>query len=129
RLRQTGRLDVPCASAITDLAALRYWAQPGIDLHLLIHGESADEVAAIIGRRTGIRHVRGLVRPEFEDPPSREAARRALDLPSEGPIVLVSGGGWGVGDIEAAARAVLDLPGAMAVCLCGTNDRLRTRLA
>jgi UDP-N-acetylglucosamine:LPS N-acetylglucosamine transferase len=129
RLRQAGRLDVPCASAITDLAALRYWAQPGIDLHLLIHAESADEVAAIIGRRAGIRHVRGLVRPEFEDPPSRAAAREALGLPPTAPIVLVSGGGWGVGDVEEAARVVLELPGAMAVCLCGTNEELRARIA
>src|SRR3954471_16090634 len=29
RLRRAGRLDVPCASAITDLAALRWWAHPG----------------------------------------------------------------------------------------------------
>jgi processive 1,2-diacylglycerol beta-glucosyltransferase len=129
RLRQAGRLVVPCASAITDLAALRYWAQPGIDLHLLIHGESADEVATIIGRRSGIRHVRGLVRPEFEDPPSRAAARAALGLPADDPVVLVSGGGWGVGDIEAAAQAVLGVPRATAVCLCGTNDELRERLA
>jgi processive 1,2-diacylglycerol beta-glucosyltransferase len=129
RLRQAGRIQVPCASAITDLAALRYWAQPGIDLHLLIHGESADEVGAIIGRRAGIRHVRGLVRPEFEDPPSRAAAREALGLPPVDPIVLVSGGGWGVGDIEAAVRAVLGLPRATAVCLCGTNDELRERLS
>jgi processive 1,2-diacylglycerol beta-glucosyltransferase len=129
RLREAGRLRVPCASAITDLSALRYWAQPGIDLHLLIHGESEDEVAAIIGRRSGIRHVRGLVRPEFEDPPSRAAAREALGLPPSDPIVLVSGGGWGVGDVEEAARVVLELPGAMAVCLCGTNDQLRARLA
>src|SRR5205807_1510425 len=59
RLRASGRLAVPAASAITDLAALRYWAHPGLDLHLLTHAESAEEVAGIIGRRSGIRHVRG----------------------------------------------------------------------
>ena len=47
RLRRHGRLDVPVASAITDLAGLRYWAHPGIDLHLVIHRESIEEVRAI----------------------------------------------------------------------------------
>jgi processive 1,2-diacylglycerol beta-glucosyltransferase len=128
RLRAAGRLEVPVVSAITDLAALRYWASSGVDLHLMIHAESAEEVESIVGRSTRIRHVRGFVRPDFEAPPSREEARAALDLPAAGPIVLVSGGGWGVGDVEAAARAVLAIPDAIAVCLCGTNDGLARRL-
>jgi UDP-N-acetylglucosamine:LPS N-acetylglucosamine transferase len=128
-LRRAGRLPVPCASAVTDLAALRWWAHPGIDLHLIIHAESRAEVEAIAGPDADIRHVRGLVRPEYEHPPAREAARAALGLPAGDPVVAISGGGWGMGDLEAAARAVLAFPGAVAVCLCGTNDRVRERLA
>jgi UDP-N-acetylglucosamine:LPS N-acetylglucosamine transferase len=128
RLRRAGRLDVPCAAAVTDLAALRWWAHPGIDLHLIIHEQSRAEVEAIAGPQADIRHVRGLVRPEYEHPPSRAAARAALGLPADAPVVAISGGGWGVGDLEAAARAALDA-GAVAVCLCGTNDRVRARLA
>jgi len=128
RLRRLGRLPVPCATAITDLAALRWWAHPAIDLHLIIHAESRAEVEAVAGPGADIRHVRGFVRPEFEAPPSREAARAALGLPADAPVVVVSGGGWGVGRLEAAARAVLSVPGAVAVCLCGTNDTVRTRL-
>jgi UDP-N-acetylglucosamine:LPS N-acetylglucosamine transferase len=122
------RMPVPVVSAITDLAALRSWAHPAIDTHLLIHEESADEVAAVIGRRDGIRWVRGMVRPEYEHPPTRAAARAALGLPDAGAIVAVSGGGWGVGDVEAAAAEVLAVPGALCVCLCGSNEALRKRL-
>ncbi len=129
RLRRSGRLAVPCASAVTDLAALHWWAHPGIDLHLIIHAQSRAEVAAIAGPGADIRHVRGLVRPEYERPPSRDAARAALGLPAGAPVVAISGGGWGMGDLEAAAAAVLAFPGAVAVCLCGTNDRVRERLA
>jgi UDP-N-acetylglucosamine:LPS N-acetylglucosamine transferase len=128
RLRQLGRLPVPCATAITDLAALRWWAHPGIDLHLITHAESRPEVAAIAGPGADIRHVRGFVRPEFEAPPARAAARQALGLPAEAPVVVVSGGGWGVGRLEVAAQAVLALPDAVAVCLCGTNASARGRL-
>jgi processive 1,2-diacylglycerol beta-glucosyltransferase len=126
-LRRAGRIGVPCVSAITDLAALRYWAHPGIDLHLIIHAESRPEVVEIAGPLSDVRHVRGLSRPEFEDPPARAQARAGLGLPASGPLVLVSGGGWGVGDVEGAARAARRA-GAAVVCLCGTNARLRARL-
>ena len=133
RLRSTGRLRVPCLAAVTDLAALRYWAHPGIDRHLIIHEESRAEVMAVAGPRADVRHVRGLSRPEFDDPPERAIARAALGLPATGPVVVVSGGGWGIGDLEAATRAVLSLPGAHAVCLCGANaaraDRLHATFA
>jgi processive 1,2-diacylglycerol beta-glucosyltransferase len=128
RLRRSGRVRIPCASAITDLAALRWWAHPGIDLHLITHAQSRAEVLAVAGPGADVRHVRGLTRPEFEDPPQRAAARAVLGLPAEGPVVVVSGGGWGIGRLEAAARVVLAVPGATAVCLCGSNDRVRARL-
>jgi processive 1,2-diacylglycerol beta-glucosyltransferase len=127
RLRAMGRLRTPCVSAITDLAALRYWAHPGIDLHLITHAESRAEVERIAGGAE-IRHVRGLVRPEFESPPPRPLARARLGLPPGAPVVAVSGGGWGIGDVEGAARAALAVPGAVAVCLCGGNEALKRRL-
>src|SRR3954452_11555523 len=127
RLRRMGRLSVPCVAAVTDLAALRWWAHPGIDLHLISHAQSYAEVEAIAGPGTDIRHVRGLTRPEFEAPPAREAARVALGMPASGPVVVVSGGGWGVGDLETAAGVVLGVPGGTAVCLCGSNSTLRAR--
>ena len=128
RLRAAGRLPVPCVAAITDLAALRFWAHPGIDLHLITHGESSAEVRAIAGDRADVRRVRGFSRAQFEAPPARAEARAALGLPERGPVVAVSGGGWGIGDIEEAARTALAVPGATVVCLCGTNRRLRARL-
>jgi processive 1,2-diacylglycerol beta-glucosyltransferase len=123
-LRRAGRLDVPCVSAITDLAALGYWAHPGIDLHLVTHAESREEVLAIAGPDADVRHVRGLVRPDFEHPPAREDARAELGLAPDGPVVLVSGGGWGVGDLAGAVGAARGL-GAEVVCLCGTSTRAR----
>jgi processive 1,2-diacylglycerol beta-glucosyltransferase len=126
QLRRAGRVHVPCVAAITDLAALRYWAHPGIDVHLTIHEQSRAEVEAIAGPGADIRQVRGFSRPQFDDPPARARARAELGLPA-GPLVLISGGGWGVGDLTRAAGAAL-AAGALPVCLCGTNAALRTRL-
>ena len=65
-LRSKGRIDAPVVSAITDLAALRYWAHPGVDLHLITHPESAEEVRRIApGNGRALRpraHRRALLR-------------------------------------------------------------------
>ncbi len=126
--RRAGRLAVPVVSAVTDLASLRFWAHPGIDEHHVIHAESDAEVREYAGPAAAIRHVRGYSRPQFEAPPARAQARAALGLPAAGGVAVVSGGGWGVGDLEQAASAVLAIPGATAVCLCGNNAGLRERL-
>jgi processive 1,2-diacylglycerol beta-glucosyltransferase len=128
RLRKRGRLDVPVVSAITDLASLLYWAHPGVDLHLVTHPESVEEVRQVAGADTEVVPVRGLNDSAFINPPARDAARRELGLPEEGPVVVVSGGGWGVGDIEGAVDEALDLPDTTVVVMCGRNDELRSRM-
>ncbi len=127
RLRVQGRLHVPVVSAITDLASLRYWAHPGVDLHLITHPESLAEVHAI-APRSRIECVRGLTDPAFYDPPERAEARRLLGLPEEGTVITVSGGGWAVGDLGGAVAEALRIPGAHVVCLSGRNDTARAAL-
>ena len=127
-LRRAGRLELPVVAAITDLAMMHYWAAPGVDLHLITHPESIAEVREVAGDGP-VEVVRGFTRPEFESPRDRAEARAALGLPPTGQIVLVSGGGWGVGDLEKAVDSALALDVATVVCLCGRNDGLRARLA
>jgi UDP-N-acetylglucosamine:LPS N-acetylglucosamine transferase len=127
-LRRTGRLAVPVVAAITDLAAMHYWAAPGVDLHLITHPESEEEVRAVAGE-TSVRAVHGLTRPEFTEPCDSPSARAALGLPADGKVVLVSGGGWGVGNLEGAIDTALAVEQVEVVaCLCGRNEELRARL-
>ncbi len=125
RLRRNGRLRVPIVSAITDLASLRLWAHRNVDLHLITHPESAEEVRAIAGQAARVVAVRGFNPTGFETPPDRAAARAALGLHNE-PVVLVSGGGWGVGDVAGAAT-VARAHGQVLV-LCGSNAALLERM-
>jgi processive 1,2-diacylglycerol beta-glucosyltransferase len=132
RLRRHGKLAIPCVAAITDLAALRFWACRGIDLHLVTQAESIPEVRAIAGPATEIRHVRGLSDPRFatERLPSRTDARAHLALPDDVPVAIVSGGGWAVGDLAGAAEAVLGADArARVLILCGTSEPRRAALA
>ena len=127
RLRLGGYLRVPACSAITDLTALRYWAHPGLDLHLITHPESAAEVREIAPDTT-IEWVRGLTSPGCLDPFDKPTARRSFELPEEGPLVLVSGGGWAVGDLVGAAEVALGVDGVAVVCMCGRNERVREEI-
>ena len=128
-LRAKGKIDVPVVSAITDLAALRFWAHPGVDLHLITHPESAEEVLRDRSRHGRALRSRAHRRALLRARASQAEARRALGLPAEGPVVIVSGGGWAVGDLEGATEEALAVPGATVVCLCGRNDELRDELA
>jgi processive 1,2-diacylglycerol beta-glucosyltransferase len=127
--RARGRLATPVVSAITDLAALRYWSHPGCDLHLTIHPESDAEIRAIAGPGSRIAVVRGLTSAAFDAPVDRGDAHRALGLDAAAPVVVVSGGGWGVGDLRGAARAALAAaPGVQVLVLCGRSERAAASL-
>jgi processive 1,2-diacylglycerol beta-glucosyltransferase len=126
-LRASGKIDVPVVSAITDLAALRFWAHPGVDLHLITHPESVEEVLEV-APGTDVRCVRGLTDERFYELRDQGEAREQLGLPGGGPVVIVSGGGWAVGDLEGAADEALELEDATVVCLCGRNEELRAAL-
>jgi UDP-glucose 4-epimerase len=127
-LRRKGRLPMPCYSSITDLAGLRFWAHPGIDLHFITHPESTQEVEKIAGPGSA-RWAKPPTAPAFLAARSRADARRALSLPAEGTVIAVSGGGWGVGDLLGATEQALAVPEATVLCLCGRNDELRARVA
>jgi processive 1,2-diacylglycerol beta-glucosyltransferase len=129
RLKRSGRLQRPVVAAITDLAAMHYWASRGVDVHLVTHPESIAEVRSIIGPDPLVATVHGFTLPEFRERRGQDDARRSLGLPAAGKVVLVSGGGWGVGDVEGATAEALSLSEvSLVVCLCGRNESLRSTL-
>jgi UDP-N-acetylglucosamine:LPS N-acetylglucosamine transferase len=128
RLRRTHAIHCPTVATITDLTGLFFWAQPGIDVHLVMYGESMSPVERIAGAGSA-QLVSPLISAEFTTPRCPLQARRALGLPAAGRMVVVSGGGWGVGDITGAVRELLHEPEVSAiVCLAGRNEQLRERL-
>ena len=126
-MRENRRLAIPVQSAITDLAGLRYWAHPGVDLHYVTHPESIEEVEKLVGPGT-VEWVRPPISREFLMPRTRRDAREALDVPAHARMVLVSGGGWGVGDLEGAVATALSDDDTMVVCITGRNEGVRERL-
>ena len=130
-LRRRG-LRIPVVATITDMAGLFFWAQPGIDRHLVMYSHSLAEVEHIAGRGSA-QLVAPLIAPEFLCERTREAARAAQNLPQSAHIILVSGGGWGVGDLAGTVEHLLQIPESLILCLSGRNkneaERLRERFA
>lgn len=126
-MREHRRLAIPVQSAITDLAGLRYWAHPGVDLHYVTHPESIEEVEKLVGPGT-VEWMRPPIAREFLMPRTRRDAREALEVPAHARMVLVSGGGWGVGDLEGAVESALSDDDTLVVCITGRNEGVRERL-
>jgi processive 1,2-diacylglycerol beta-glucosyltransferase len=127
-LRRRRLLDIPTVATITDMTGLFFWAQRGIDTHLVMYDASVRDVERIAGPGS-VQVVRPLISAEFLAPRDRGAARAALGLSDARRVVVVSGGGWGVGDLEGAVDELLRIPDATVVCLAGRNDAARERLS
>jgi UDP-N-acetylglucosamine:LPS N-acetylglucosamine transferase len=127
-MRRRRMLDVPAVATITDMTGLFFWAQRGIDAHLVMYEASVRDVERIAGPGSA-QVVRPLIAAEFLEPREPAAARAALGLPRRGHVVVVSGGGWGVGDLAGAVDELARIPDTTVVCVAGRNDAVRGRLA
>ncbi len=126
-LRLRGKVRVPVCATITDFAGLELWADKGADLHLVMHESLLPDVERVAGPGSA-RLVSPLVSRTFHANRSATAARSALGLPKDGTIVVVSGGGWAVGDLRGAARTALEIEGSFVVCLSGRDPEARAHL-
>lgn len=129
-LRASGRLQAPAVTYLTDMSVHRLWVHEAVDLHLALHDLPAAEAQSLgAGRTTVVRPVvpSGFV-PLADRTTGRVLARRALGLPEQAPLALMTGGSLGIGDLVRAAEEVARTGLAVPVVLCGQNDRLRRRL-
>jgi UDP-glucose 4-epimerase len=126
-LRENRRLEIPVQSAITDLAGLRYWVHPGVDMHFVTHPESIEEVERLAGPGS-VEWMRPPISRDFLMPRTRRDAREALDVPPHARLVLVSGGGWGIGDLEGAINSALADEDTLVTCITGRNEVAREKL-
>jgi len=127
-MRQRGQLHVPVCALVTDLASLHFWAHPGADLHLASYPESLREIAAITNGAPARAASPPLGAAHWARR-ERCAARRALGLDPELPLVLVSGGGWGIGDLRGAISAALEVEQVQVIVVCGENQPATRRLS
>ena len=127
RMRERGQVTVPVCALVTDFASLHFWAHRGADLHLASYPESLSEISAITGGAPAAA-TRPPIAVTHWRRRERRAGRRALQLHPELPLALISGGGWGVGDLRGAIEAALGVDGLQVVVVCGDNEPASRRL-
>jgi len=126
-LRRKDRLRAPVGAWISDFAPHPFWVYGDIDLNLVMH-ERALEPARRCVPNARLAVSAPPVRAEFR-PGEQEAARVRLGLPHGVFVALVSCGSLGFGDVEDAAKELLDAhPEVVPVGVCGRNEQLRQRL-
>jgi processive 1,2-diacylglycerol beta-glucosyltransferase len=126
-LRTSGRLTCPAAAVVGPLGGHDFWALPGLDLHLVLYEEAIPSVERLAGPGSA-RAVRPLIAPEFFEPLGRAQARATLGMDPQRTVVVISGGGWGVGDVDGAVAATLTLPATDVIAVAGRNHVLRQTL-
>lgn len=110
----------------TDVDPYWWWVWSEVDLFLVTSRSGAGSVRRY-APHAQVHVVPPPVRPAFYQAPDQASARRALGVPLDAPCVLLMGGGWGLGPVAAAARA-LAADGITVLAVAGQNHRLRRRL-
>ncbi len=126
-LRRRGRVAGTACATITDLGGICFWAHPGIDLHLVMHESLVAEVEREAGSGSACL-TKPLVSRSFVEPVDRERMRAELGIPDGSRLVVVSGGGWGVGDLTGATQTALALEHTYVISIAGRNDTLEREL-
>jgi UDP-N-acetylglucosamine:LPS N-acetylglucosamine transferase len=119
-MRQRGELQIPVCALITDLTSLYFWAHPGVDLHLVSYRQSLEEVSRIAGAAP-VTAVKAPLRIAHWARRERGPTRLALGFDPRVALVVISGGGWGVGDLNGSIRGALGLQQVQVVVVCGEN--------
>jgi processive 1,2-diacylglycerol beta-glucosyltransferase len=129
-LRARGVATPPAILVYTDFAAHSQCIQPGTDLYCVPAPAITHEIVA-----RGVPHERVLVtgipvRREFATPLARDAARAALGVARDRPLILAMAGtfAW-MGRLAAVTRALLTLPvAAQSIVVTGRDAALRAWL-
>ncbi len=127
-LRRRGRLSAPTTALLPGFAPHPSQAHPQIDQHY-VAGEPS--LRALWDARPEVRGAVGAppVMAAFQ-PSDRTAARRALDLPADGPVVVIAAGARSPESLDRAVNATLVAHRSVwVVVACGRDETLRSRWA
>jgi UDP-N-acetylglucosamine:LPS N-acetylglucosamine transferase len=122
RMRVHGELDAALCALVLDLTDNPMWCHRGADRHIVMHPVALPWVRRHIGGGSVIA-CHPLVSPRFVAPEDRDTVRAGLGVGPGEPLVVVSGGGWGVGALADGADAALAAGARHVVVLAGRNVR------
>lgn len=124
--------NIRTATVVLDfLSAPAFWFARGLDLYIVPYAETLERASRLSPIALPMEALGMPVRKRILEGRqlSRQEAKKALDLPSSRPLVLLAGGGDGVGPLEEITCGLLDArPQASVAVITGRNERLQRHL-
>jgi processive 1,2-diacylglycerol beta-glucosyltransferase len=123
--KKKNRLKVPLICVVTDFSAHSYWDHPEVDLYLVAHEDTKQELV-----RRGISsdriRVSGIpIHPSFGETQDPLEARRRLHIHPHKPTLLLMGGSHGMGPIDDLIEGLKTIPVSFqTIVVCGKNRPL-----
>jgi len=128
-LNASGRIVTRVMTVVTDFDIHAQWLTPGTFHYFVACDETRAHLEAL-GIPPERLTVSGIpIDPAFSRPHDRDVMRAKHGLNREGPVLLISAGGYGVGNINSLMVSLLKLRHpAQVVAICGRNDELKAEL-
>ncbi len=124
------RLRTRHSVVVTDIDVHAMWLCRNFDFYFVAREETRQHLLAL-GFAPEKVVVSGIpIDPLFAQPKDRGEMRRKHGLSAEGPVLLVSAGGFGMGSAERIVDRLLALPcPAQVVAIAGRNEKLQRSLS
>ena len=128
-LKAKKKIDFPQAIVVTDFDAHAMWLCHNYEQYFVALDETKVHLAKI-GIPAEKITVTGIpIDPLFAESKDKRAMREKYGLDKDKLTILVSAGGFGVGNIEHLLQALSDLQTpSQIVAICGRNEDLKTKL-
>jgi processive 1,2-diacylglycerol beta-glucosyltransferase len=123
------KLSARNAIVVTDYDVHAMWLCRAVERYYVALQESAEYLAGVGVPREKLRVTGIPIDPLFEVPVIRGEARAKLGLSSEGRVLLISAGGYGIGPLEQLVKdlLILNRPWQI-VAIAGKAEQLKRRL-
>lgn len=128
-LKAKGKISFPQAIVVTDFDAHAMWLCHHYE-HYFVALEETKIHLAKLGIPADKLTVSGIpIDPLFAEPKDKQAMRDKYGLDKDKLTIMVSAGGFGVGNIEHLLSALSELQtSAQVIAVCGRNNDLKTKL-
>ncbi len=129
-MKKSGTLSSRLITVVTDYRLHSWWVAPCTDTYVVSNEDAKADLVGW-GIPADIVKVMGIpVEPVFSRKLDRSAMRDKVGLDKDVFTVLVIGGGFGVGPIEAIVKEMGMVSGAVqAIVICGHNKTLQDKIA
>ena len=98
-IRKKGGFNIPCYGVLTDYTCIPFFGETKLDGYFIPHEELRDEIAKCGIPKEKLFATGIPVSKKFAVHESKTAARAALGLPADKPVMLIMSGGVGCGNI------------------------------